>query len=170
MRKKLIGLIIFGIAFGFVEATVVFYLREIFHYTDNYLLSDYKVLFNTGIITFIWPKVPILNNTQINFAELQREIATIIMLLTVSYMSATKWKQRLGAFLITFAFWDIFYYVFLKYLTGWPKSLLDIDVYFLIPVPWIGPVITPIIISTILATIGTRLYLEPKSSKTTRNS
>jgi len=93
---------------------------------------------------------------------MQREAATIIMLLTVAYISATNWKQRIGAFLITFAFWDIFYYIFLKYLTGWPKSLFDIDVYFLIPVPWIGPVITPIIIFMILAIIGTKLYLKPK--------
>src|SRR3990167_5430230 len=118
MNKKLIALIIFGIAFGFVEAAVVFYLRQVFNYSDNYIQSDYKVFLNLGIISFILPKIPILNIPQIANAEIQREAATIIMLLSISYLSASKWKQRLGALLITFAFWDIFYYVFLKYLTG----------------------------------------------------
>lgn len=159
MKIKLIALITFGIGFAFVEASVVFYLRQLFHYTDGYLQGSYKVLLNTGIVAFIWPSVPILNNAQITVAEIQREAATIIMLFAISFLSSSGWKQRLGAFLIMFSFWDIFYYVFLKYLTGWPKSFFDIDLYFMIPVPWIGPVITPIIIFTILGVVGIKLYL-----------
>lgn len=160
MKKKLFALIIFGIGFGFVEATIVFYLRQMFNYTDGYLHSSYNVILNTGIIAFIWPKAPILNNAQVTIAEVQREVATIIMLLSVAFLSASKWRQRFGAFLVTFAFWDIFYYIFLKYLTGWPKSFFDIDLYFMVPVPWIGPVIIPIIIFTILGIAGTILYLK----------
>ena len=37
-----------------------------------------------------------------------------------------------------------FYYLFLIPLTGWPKSLLDWDILFLLPVPWWGPVIAPV--------------------------
>lgn len=159
MKAKLITLIVFGISFAFVEASVVFYLRQLFHYTSGYLQGNYKVLLNAGVVAFIWPSVPILNNAQIAIAEIQREFATIIMLLAISFLSSTKWKRRLGAFLIMFSFWDIFYYIFLKYLTGWPKSFFDIDVYFMIPVPWIGPAITPLIIFAILGTVGIKLYL-----------
>ncbi len=41
--------------------------------------------------------------------------------------------------------WDIFYYIFLKALLGWPASLLTWDILFLIPVVWVGPVIGPVI-------------------------
>ena len=46
---------------------------------------------------------------------------------------------------LQFCIWDIFYYVFLKFLIGWPESLLTWDVLFLIPVTWTGPVLSPLI-------------------------
>ena len=46
--------------------------------------------------------------------------------------------------------WDIFYYVWLKLFINWPASFLTDDLLFLIPVPWISPVLAPIIISIIL--------------------
>ena len=42
---------------------------------------------------------------------------------------------------MAFGIWDIFYYVFLKIIYDWPKSLFDWDILFLIPLPWWGPVI-----------------------------
>jgi hypothetical protein len=50
-------------------------------------------------------------------------------------------------FLYAFAIWDIFYYVFLYVLLGWPESLFTWDILFLIPVPWVGPVICPCLVS-----------------------
>lgn len=43
--------------------------------------------------------------------------------------------------------WDIFYYVWLKALHDWPSSLMSRDLLFLIPVPWVGPVWAPCLIS-----------------------
>ena len=40
---------------------------------------------------------------------------------------------------------------------GWPPSLLTWDVLFLIPVPWIGPVLAPVIVS--LCLVGGALWL-----------
>jgi len=161
MAKKLFFLILFGIAFGFVEAAVVFYLRLLLHYNSGYLQDGYKVLLNIGFIAFVYPSKPILQTAQVTLAETVREFATIIMLISVSYLSAKYLLQRVGAFLISFALWDIFYYVFLRLLTGWPKSLFDTDIYFLIPVAWIGPIITPLIISSLLFILGTALYVLP---------
>jgi hypothetical protein len=50
-------------------------------------------------------------------------------------------------FLFAFGVWDIFYYVALKLLIGWPASLLTWDILFLIPVSWLGPVLAPVICS-----------------------
>jgi hypothetical protein len=62
---------------------------------------------------------------------------------------------------VSFACWDIAYYAFLKVLDNWPSSLFTRDVYFLIPVTWIGPVITPLIISTLMLVGGSWIYLRP---------
>jgi hypothetical protein len=50
-------------------------------------------------------------------------------------------------FLFAFGVWDIFYYVALKLLIGWPASLLTWDLLFLIPVSWLSPVLAPVICS-----------------------
>jgi len=121
--------------------------------------DEYSVRLNLRFIAFITTKQPLLKNASIISAEMWREFSTIIMLLTLAYVAGKTVKQRIGAFLIAFGFWDIFYYIFLHFLIGWPTSLLNIDVYFLLPVPWIGPVITPIVISIILIIWGITLFL-----------
>jgi hypothetical protein len=50
--------------------------------------------------------------------------------------------------------WDIFYYVFLKVILDWPAALLNQDILYLIPLPWIGPVIAPVSISVIMIIAG----------------
>ena len=163
--KILIALTIFGSAFGYVEATVVFYLRYLINFHTNYNVSNYKVLLNLGFITFISPVHSLLVNNRISTAEVFREAATIIMLIAISYLAGSNKKQRFGAFLVSFAAWDIMYYVFLKILDSWPNSLFTKDIFFLIPVPLLGPIITPIIISTIMFIVGCWLYIKPITMK-----
>ncbi|HUC95606.1 MAG TPA: hypothetical protein VMR76_01435 [Candidatus Saccharimonadia bacterium] len=156
---NLLFLVIFGVAFGFVEAAVVYYLRDLINFHTNYAISNYKVLLNLGFITFISPIHSLLINSHVTSIELARETATIVMLISVACIAGKNKRQRIGAFLVGFACWDIMYYVFLKVLDGWPSSLMTKDIYFLIPVTWVGPVITPLVISTIMLIVGTRLYL-----------
>ena len=160
---NLFFLILFGSAFGYVEAAVVYYLRNLINFHTNYVVTNYKVLLNLGFITFISPVHPILISNKITSVELARETATIIMLLAIAYVAGKNNKQRVGAFLISFACWDIMYYVFLKILDNWPSSLMTKDIYFLIPVTWIGPVITPLVASIVILIIGVRLYLRPSN-------
>lgn len=159
---NILFLIIFGSAFGYVEAAVVYYLRLLINFRNNYLITNYHTILNLGFITFISPLHSLIVNSNISNVEIVRETATIIMLVCVAMLAGKNKRQRFGAFLISFACWDIMYYLFLKILDNWPQSLFTKDVYFLIPVPWIGPVITPIVISTIMLIVGSKLYLKSK--------
>lgn len=126
--KTMIWLTIFSIAMGFLETSVVVYLRELY-YPEG----------------FKFPLVPVTRD--IATTEFFRELATIIMLIGIGVMVGKNAIQRFVFFLYSFAIWDIFYYVFLKILLNWPESLFTWDILFLIPVPWVGPVIAPCIIS-----------------------
>lgn len=155
-------LIGFGVAFGYVEAAVVYYLRALMRFHRGYHIAHYKVLLNLDFITFITTKHSLLTH-RVGDVEVARETATIVILACVAYLAGRDLRQRLAAFLITFACWDIMYYVFLRVLDHWPSSLLTKDVFFLIPVTWIGPVLTPLIISTAMLALGVRLYLRPST-------
>lgn len=158
-RANLASLIVFGTAFGFVEAAVVYYLRALIKFHSNYAIHDYKVLLNLGFITFISPSHPLLLSGHLGDVEVTRESATIVMLACISFVAARGWKSRLGAFMVSFACWDLTYYLFLKILENWPQNFFTRDVFFLIPVTWIGPVITPMVICTAMLILGIRLYL-----------
>lgn len=152
------ALLLFAAAFGYVEAAVVVYLQSIPQFVQHKpYIPD--VLLNLGFIAFLAPGAPVLANRFLTTVETVRETATIIMLFSVALLSANTLKRKIGAFLISFSVWDILYYVSLALLTAWPKSLFDTDVFFLIPVPWVGPVLTPVAVSTVLFILGTALYL-----------
>lgn len=91
--------------------------------------------------------------------EQTREAATIIMIVTLSFLVGETWLDKLIVFLWVFAFWDLFYYVSLYVLIKWPPNLKTIDVLFLIPRPWIAPVWFPILLSTATLLIIVVLYL-----------
>ena len=90
--------------------------------------------------------------------ELLREVATLIMLAGVAVLAGRTARQRFAFFLIAFGVWDIFYYVFLKLLLGWPESLLTWDILFLLPVPWVGPVLTPCLVSLTMILLAGFVY------------
>ncbi len=163
-RSALPGLaavVCFGLAFGFVEAAVVVYLRHLLKTGPEYVIGSYRVLLDLKVISFVSPAHPPLVSRDITTTEVAREVATIVMLLAVGLLAGRTWVQRLAAFLIAFACWDLSYYVYLKVLIGWPAGLMTRDVYFLIPVVWIGPVITPVLVSCALLAGGVAVYLRP---------
>ncbi len=81
--------------------------------------------------------------------EVYREVATIFVLVSVALLAAPNRQGRWAMFLWTFAIWDVAYYATLFATIRWPSSLTDIDVLFLIPVPWISPVWFPLLVSTL---------------------
>lgn len=141
---KISWLIIFSIAMAYLESAVVVYLREIY-YPEG----------------FSFPLTPM--NSNIFIMEFGREIATIIMLTGIGVLTGNSSSQRFAFFLLTFAIWDIFYYIFLYILIGWPSSLLTWDILFLVPIPWVGPVITPIIVSLIMIILASSMIYFKKN-------
>ena len=122
---------IFGIAMAHLEGVVVVYLRENLGITNSESNKESLEKF---------PKRDIL-------IEESRELATIIMIMVIAFLTGLNWPEKIIFFLWTFAFWDLFYYLSLYILIKWPPTLKTIDVLFLIPRPWISPVWFPIGIS-----------------------
>ena len=133
---------LFGIAFGFVEASVVVYLRAAVGLFPGYggTLADVARL-SSGV----YQNAQLLGDLPESLVtiEVLREAETMIMLLTIAFLAARSFRERCALFLWSFAGWDIFYYVGLWLTVGWPPSLLTADVLFLIPVPWIVQVWFP---------------------------
>jgi hypothetical protein len=67
---------------------------------------------------------------------------------------------------VTFGIWDILYYAWLRVFLGWPPSPLTWNILFLIPVPWIGPVLAAVIVG--LGLICGALWLLHLRSRGTR--
>lgn len=78
------------------------------------------------------------------------EAATLVMSASVALLTGANLKQRIAYFFLAFGIWDIFYYVFLRLTIGWPQTLVDLDIFFLLPFPWVGPVFVPVAVSTFL--------------------
>jgi hypothetical protein len=130
LSNKIFAVLIFSIAMAYLESAIVVYLR-LLYYPEG----------------FIFP-IKIIPD-EIFLIELGRELATILMLASISFLIGVRFVERFSYFLFAFGVWDIFYYVWLKLFINWPDSLLTDDLLFLIPVPWISPVLAPVIISII---------------------
>jgi len=131
---KLALVFLFAAAMGYLEASVVVYLLKIIN------LQGFSSVLHP------LPFMPSLD-AHIYWIEILREAATIIMLFSLAMICASSFNGRLYYFMSSFAVWDIFYYIFLRLTTGWPESILDTDILFSIPVPWVGPVLAPVLIS-----------------------
>jgi len=116
---------------GFVESAVVVYLRAI-HYPEG----------------FRFPLKAITDN--LIGVELLREFSTMLMLFSIAVLLGKRLWERFAYFLFCFGVWDIFYYIWLKVLLDWPSTIFEWDILFLIPLPWIGPVIAPVSISMLM--------------------
>jgi hypothetical protein len=137
----------YAVAMAWLEAAVVLYLRTL-----------------TGEYNPARPIVTPLSNHLI-LAECFREAATLVMLGAVGWLAGRNARTRLGAFVLAFGIWDIGYYVFLVPLTGWPTSPADWDIHFLLPLPWWGPVWSPVSIALLMVIGGTRIFLKDEPDR-----
>jgi hypothetical protein len=131
------AVVVYAVAMALLEAAVVTYLRTLLGRLDPYQAAP--------LVAPAW-LMPI---------ELAREAATLAMLAAVAWLAGRERRSRFGYFALAFGVWDIFYYVFLVPMSGWPRSPLDWDVLFLIPLPWWGPVLAPLSIAVLMIAGGT---------------
>lgn len=132
---RILIIILFSVAMAYLESAIVVYLRELY-YPDGF---SFPLKLIPGKILMI---------------ELGRELATIVMLFSVAMIAGNLLIERISYFLFAFGVWDIFYYLWLKIFINWPESLLTDDLLFLIPVPWISPVLAPVIVSVVFITFS----------------
>src|SRR5579871_3801571 len=134
LRRTLIGLFLFGISFGYVEAAVVVYLRTMYEPYRKQLIPDRPAgeVFPLVDRRKLIAEAPQL--TRMVATEVVREAGTLLMIGAAALLVAGERNCWLPSFAVMFGTWDIFFYVFLKVLIGWPASLLTWDVLFLIPV------------------------------------
>jgi hypothetical protein len=131
---------VYALAMGYLEAVVVYYIR--------YSLGD---VHPTGLVAssiagrFPWG------------IEMTREVATLVMLATVALLAGRDWRERAAALLWAFGIWDATYYLGLEILAQWPSSIVTPDVYFLLPVPWGGPVWVPLLADALMAVLASWL-------------
>ena len=135
LRYKIMVVSLFAAAMAYIEAAVVVYLRELYY---------------PGGFSFPLKMLP----AKMVIIEVLREAATVVMLAAAAFLSDRKLGGRCGYLLYLFGLWDIFYYIWLKITLGWPSTLLEWDVLFLIPVPWIAPVLAPVLIAAVMVSFG----------------
>jgi hypothetical protein len=131
LHKKLILSALFALAMAYMESAIVIYLRE-FYYPEGFI--------------FPLKDIPV----HILLIETGREAATIVILFIFAKIMANNGRETIAFFALNFAIWDICYYMWLKILMDWPVTLVDWDILFLIPIPWVGPVLAPVIVSVAL--------------------
>jgi hypothetical protein len=136
-RTRWMIVMAFAIAMAWVEAASVFYIRALVDRIEPYQVNPL-------------PLNPALGNV-----ELWREASTLVMIATLGMLAGRTWRHRAGYAALAFGAWDIFYYVFLRIISGWPRTLLDWDILFLLPLPWWGPVLAPVSIALVMILWGT---------------
>jgi hypothetical protein len=133
------GITVYAVAMAFVEAACVVTLKRL------YFPEGWRPPFH---------EIPPMGLR----LEQWREIATLVMIAAVAGLGRPSWREAIARGLWIFGLWDILYYVFLAALTGFPSSLLDPDVVFLVPRAWVFPVWVPVALSAAGLVVALRLH------------
>jgi len=136
-RMRWAVVVAFAVAMAWVEAASVFYIRTLVDRIEPHQPD------------------PLPLHGALGQVELWREAATLVMIATLGLLAGRTWRRRAGYAALAFGVWDIFYYVFLRLISGWPRTLLDWDILFLLPLPWWGPVLAPVSIALVMIVWGT---------------
>jgi hypothetical protein len=143
--------VLFAAAMAWLESAIVFYGR---------LLVDRLEPYQPNPLPFM---------AELGPTELVREAATLVMLWAVGWFAGETRRARWAFACLAFGVWDVLYYVFLRIICGWPRTLLDWDVLFLIPLPWWGPVIAPMLIAALMIAWGTLVALNDTAARPLRS-
>lgn len=151
-RPAYASLWVLALAFGWIEASVVVYLREIYLRQASLQGASYYTSFQFPLVSLPDHLVAV---------EMVREACTLLVLGAVAWLAGHRHADRVGAFLLAFGIWDLTYYAGLKLALGWPDSLSTWDLLFLIPLPWVAPVWAPATIAVVFVVAGSYLFWTP---------
>lgn len=168
MKRAWVALVLFGVGFGYVEAAVVEYLRALYDPIHERLHTGRPPGDLFPVLTVEQVRQAGPEATRWLATELVREAATLVMLAGVGLAVGRTVLEGFAAFLIAFGVWDISYYLFLKLLIDWPASVFDWDLLFLLPVPWVGPVLAPVLVSASMIVAGGVVLARAKTAKPVR--
>lgn len=143
------GVWVLAFVFGWIEALVVVYLREISVRESTLHATTY--LPNLQIaLTWLPGRLVAL--------EMGREASTLVLLAAAGWLAGRRPADRIGAFVAAFGIWDLTYYAVLRLVSGWPDSISTWDILFLIPSPWVAPVWAPVTVATLFVLAGSYLF------------
>jgi hypothetical protein len=154
-KKSVLALVLFGGAFGYLEAAVVSYLRFLHEPVRRRFYPARPAGDLFPLVTREQAAAADPQQHKVFMIETGREAATILMLAGIALAVAADLSQWAAAFVIAFGVWDITFYLFLKVLLDWPASLFTWDILFILPVPWVGPVLAPVLVSAAMILAGT---------------
>ena len=153
-KRIIVALLLFGTAFGYLEAAVVVYLRALHEPARQRFYPGRPPAELFPLLTLEQIHSTGTEQSQTLLIEIGREAATIIMLAAIALAVSRNSGEWAAAFVIAFGVWDITFYVFLKVLVDWPASIFTWDILFLLPVPWVGPVLAPVLVSAAMIAAG----------------
>jgi hypothetical protein len=136
-RAAWLAVVAYAAGMAWVESAAVIYLRQLVGRVEPYQPNPLPIAGTLGWI------------------ELVREAATLVMLAAVGWLAGRGGRRGFAYTCIAFGVWDILYYLFLRIMAPWPRSLWDWDILFLMPLPWWGPVAAPTSIAVLLIAGGT---------------
>jgi hypothetical protein len=151
-RTAYLSVWVLALAFGWIEASVVVYLRAVGARDGSLAMAHPVVEAQAAFVALPEALVAL---------EMAREACTILLLGAVAWLAGRRPADRAGAFLLSFGIWDLTYYAVLRLVLGWPESLGTWDVLFLIPRPWVAPVWAPVTAAALFVVAGTFLYWTP---------
>lgn len=137
-RSRVLTVIAYALAMAYLESAVVVYLTSALG----------------GQVGVLFPLQPASGFGNLGWIEVGREVATLVMIATVGILAGRSPLERLAWAAVVFGVWDIGYYLWLWVFTGWPGSPAATDLLFLLPVPWVGPVWSPVVVSLALVGFG----------------
>ena len=143
------SLVVLALAFGWIEASAVVYLREISVREAMLQAAAYLPSLQLTLASLPGRLVAL---------EMAREACTLVLLAAVGWLAGGRPADRIGGFIAAFGIWDLTYYAVLRLVSGWPESIRTWDILFLIPSPWVAPVWAPVTVATLFVLAGSYLF------------
>ena len=110
LKVKVIALVLFAVAFAYLEAAIVIYLRTIYQPIRAEVYPDQPPEALFPVITLNELSGRGAEVERLLYIELGRELSTLVMLATVAWVACRSRREWIAQFSLMFGVWDIFFY------------------------------------------------------------